>query len=223
MRSTTLTLACLALGLLVSCGDKDEPDTDTPEGDTDTDTDADGDTDADADGDTDADADGDSDADADGDSDADADGDSDADADSDADTDTGTPTCTVSDLVFSAEVRLPSGMPCTTCPADVPLDLAGVVENPCHDDITWSVPSACVVGGFSISEGHTGTVVHSGARGPSHRRGLRQLQHLAGAGLPAGGDLQRRRHHGHRQLRHRRDLTLGDGLAPYVTVGEHFM
>jgi hypothetical protein len=164
MRSTTLTLACLALGLLVSCGDKDEPDTDTPEGDTDTDTDADGDTDADADGDTDADADGDSDADADADSDADADGDSDADADSDADTDTGTPTCTVSDLVFSAEVRLPSGMPCTTCPADVPLDLAGVVENPCHDDITWSVPSACVVGGFSISEGHTGTVVHSGAQ-----------------------------------------------------------
>jgi hypothetical protein len=95
----------------------------------------------------------------------DADTDADADADTDADTDTGLPACTVADLVFSAEVRDPSGSPCSTCPADVPLDLVGVVSNPCSSDLTLTTGSSCLVTGWTVSEGHTGTTVLTGVPG----------------------------------------------------------
>ncbi len=175
MRAHTLTLLALGATLLVSCGDKDDTAVEPPEADTDTDTDADSDTDADADADSDADADADSDADADADSDADADADSDADADADsdadadadtdADTDTGIPACTVADLVFSAEVRDPSGTACTTCPADMLLDLVGVVSNPCTSDLTLTTSSSCLVAGWTITEVYSGTTILAGVPG----------------------------------------------------------
>jgi len=171
MRITTLSMLALATALLISCGDKDDTALDPPEADTDTDTDADSDTDADADSDADADADSDTDtdadadADSDADADADADSDADADADSDADTDTGITPCTVADLVFTAEVRDPSGSACSTCPADVPLDLVGMVSNPCTSDLTLTTSSSCLVDSWTITEAHTGTTVLAGVPG----------------------------------------------------------
>jgi hypothetical protein len=171
MRAHTLTLLALGAALLISCGDKDDTAGDPPEADTDADsdtdadTDADSDADADADSDTDADADADADSDADSDADADADTDADADADTDADTDTGLPACTVADLVYTAEVRDPTGAACTTCPADVPLDLVGAVSNPCSSDLTLTTGSSCLVNGWTVIEGHTGSTVLTGKPG----------------------------------------------------------
>jgi len=141
----------LILPLAISCGDKDDTAQDPPEADTDTDTDADSDTDADADADTDA--------------DADADTDADADADTDADTDTGLPACTVADLVFSAEVRDPSGAACTTCPAEVILDFVGVVDNPCANDVVLTTGSSCLVAGWTLTEVYSGTTLLNGKPG----------------------------------------------------------
>lgn len=90
--------------------------------------------------------------------------DADTDSDADADVDTGTPACSETDLVFSAEVRDPTGAPCSTCPADEPLDFVGVVRNPCADDVILTTGSACLVADWTLTVTHTGVIILSGSR-----------------------------------------------------------
>ena len=149
-------MSLLALVAVLACGDKEPADSGV-EADADADADADTDTDSDADADSDTDTDADSDADADSDTDADSDADADTDADADADTDTdadtdpGSESCAPKDLLWKAETRDSTGAATTSFTTSDDVYAAGVVENPCTVDVSFTTPNSCLTTGGSLS------------------------------------------------------------------------
>jgi hypothetical protein len=138
-----LSLFVLAL---IGCTGKGEDSGSDGDADTDTDSDSDTDSDADSDSDSDSDTDSDSDSDTDTDTDSDSDSDTDTDTDSDADTD---PSC---ELTFAIETRNASHKPDAVFSAGEEVFLAGIISNPCPDDVDFSNGAECMIQSFSVSK-----------------------------------------------------------------------
>ncbi len=77
----------------------------------------------------------------------------DADTDSDADTDTGGETCAPADLSWLAETRDSSGTATTSFTTADEIIAAGVVENPCSVDVSFTTPDACLTTGGGLTSG----------------------------------------------------------------------
>lgn len=65
--------------------------------------------------------------------------------------DTGT-ACTTADLDYIAEVRDAKGTAGTSFSAKEELTLAGVVKNPCSEDVTFETPSSCLVSSWTTTD-----------------------------------------------------------------------